>query len=67
MITETEKRQIQEKLKSFDLTYDSLAMQFSCSRVAIARWMTGDLQSKRLDAAIPAFVKGLEVGASTLV
>lgn len=56
------REELRRSVRRLGLTQQSLADQFGVSQTAIALWFKGEVTSARLDAAIPAFLSGVELG-----
>ncbi len=60
--TATERAEIRAKLDRFGVLHKDMAEACDVSKATISAWLKGDVSSPALDKAIPAFVRGIEIG-----
>ena len=53
-------------LRHFGASQSDLAAAIEVSQAAVSLWFKGEVSSPKLDASIPAYVAGLERGASAI-
>lgn len=61
------KDDIRAVLKRLGVTQAELGREMHVKGPTISRWLDGDVKSARLDAAVPAFLRGIETGLSRAI
>ncbi len=58
------REQLRATLDRFKVTHLTAAEAIGVGRSTVSLWLQGEVSSPALDKAIPAFVRGLEIGSS---
>jgi transcriptional regulator with XRE-family HTH domain len=59
-----DRAEIRTKLDRMGVLHKDMADACDVSKATISAWLKGDVSSPALDKAIPAFVRGLEIGST---
>jgi transcriptional regulator with XRE-family HTH domain len=60
--TPIDRGEIRSKLDRFGVLHKDMAEACNVSKATISAWLKGDISSPALDKAIPAFIRGIEIG-----
>lgn len=58
------REQLRSTLERFKVTHLAAAEAIGVGRSTVTLWLKGEIDSPALDKAIPAFIRGLEIGSS---